>query len=261
MPACFVIQPFHNGKYDKRFHGCFKPAIEVAGLEAYRVDHDPSVDVPISSIEEGIKNAAICLAEITEDNPNVWYELGYAFAIGKPVVMVCADSREKFPFDIQHRNVIRYGSEAPQDFEILKNNIAKTIKARLSKAEIMSQFADSVMIEEIEGLSNQEIVVIALIATESLKPDDRSPLRAIKIEAENQGMTAIAFQLAIRRLNTKSFVVISEYVDSDGYEYPVIGLTENAWKWIDKNEGIFKLKKSKSRLAPPDDFSDEDIPF
>ena len=33
MPTCFVIQPFDNGKYDKRYEDTFKPAIEAAELE------------------------------------------------------------------------------------------------------------------------------------------------------------------------------------------------------------------------------------
>ena len=41
------------------------------------------------------------------DNPNVWYELGYAFATDRPVIMVCDDDRDgRLPFDIQHRAVI-----------------------------------------------------------------------------------------------------------------------------------------------------------
>lgn len=79
MPTCFVIQPFDADKFDKRFEQVFKPAIIVAGLDPYRVDQDPHVDIPIDGIESGIRSASICLADITTDNPNVWYELGYAF--------------------------------------------------------------------------------------------------------------------------------------------------------------------------------------
>jgi len=37
MPNCFMIQPFDSGKFDKRFDDVYVPAIEAAGLEAYRV--------------------------------------------------------------------------------------------------------------------------------------------------------------------------------------------------------------------------------
>lgn len=64
---CFVIQPFDNEKFDKRYHDIFKPAIEATGLSSYRVDEDESVEIPIDTIEEKIKSASICLADITLD--------------------------------------------------------------------------------------------------------------------------------------------------------------------------------------------------
>ena len=71
MPDCFVIQPFDSGEYDKRFADIYEPALRKAGLDAYRVDQDPSVDVTIEAIEEHISKAAMCLADISTDNPNV----------------------------------------------------------------------------------------------------------------------------------------------------------------------------------------------
>ena len=135
MPICFVIQPFDAGKFDKRFDDVYKPAIEAAGLDAYRVDRDPAVDVPIEAIEQGIRNATVCLADITTDNPNVWYELGFAFAAGKPVIMVCSKERpdKRYPFDIQHRTIIPYGADAPSDFDVLKNSLTDRIQAVLNK--------------------------------------------------------------------------------------------------------------------------------
>lgn len=102
MATCFVIQPFDSGKFDKRYDDVYKPAIEAAGLEAYRVDRDPKVEIPIEAIEDGIRNAAICLADITADNPNVWYELGYTFAADRPVVMVCSEETVNPKIPIRH---------------------------------------------------------------------------------------------------------------------------------------------------------------
>ena len=96
MDTCFIIQPFDKDKFDQRFTDIFDPAIQSAGLEPYRVDRDPSVRIPIEQIEDGIKSSRICFAEITMDNPNVWYELGFAFACGKDVVMV-SEEKQHFP--------------------------------------------------------------------------------------------------------------------------------------------------------------------
>src|SRR5947208_2069199 len=68
MPNCFVIQPFDGGPFDKRYEDVLEPAIGDAHLEAYRVDRDPNASIPIEQIESGIRNAQVCLADITTDN-------------------------------------------------------------------------------------------------------------------------------------------------------------------------------------------------
>lgn len=263
MSTCFVIQPFDRGKYDKRYDGVFRPAIVAAGLDAYRVDHDASVEVPITSIEDGIRNSAICLADISEDNANVWFELGYALALGRPVVMVCSTDRQKFPFDIQHRMVILYKSEGPKDFDELQHQITERIKARLTNSEMIDQVAEAQLVSEVQGLSNPEVMVIAAIVSESTKPGSPASIYAVRQALERQGLTAMAFQLGLRRLITKKFATetLEQHYDGD---FDAITLSETAWNWIEENETLFKLQKPK---APPKhantipDFADDDIPF
>jgi nucleoside 2-deoxyribosyltransferase len=104
---CCVFQPFDGGDFDKRFDEIIVPAIEAAGMEPYRVDRDAGAMIPIDTLHHEIRSAVICLADITTLNPNVMYELGYAIAGGKDVVLISGPATEKFPFDIQHRTVIR----------------------------------------------------------------------------------------------------------------------------------------------------------
>jgi hypothetical protein len=73
--TCFVLQPFDEGKYDELYRDTFAPAIKDAGFKPYRVDQDPSATVLIDKIHSEIRTATVCFAEITENNPNVWYEL------------------------------------------------------------------------------------------------------------------------------------------------------------------------------------------
>ncbi|MCD6460559.1 hypothetical protein J7L67_07840 [bacterium] len=130
-------------KYDKRYEAIFKPAIEKADLKPYRVDRDPAVSIPINDIKTKIKNSDVCLAEITDDNPNVWLELGYAIASDKEVVLVCSDERGKeFPFDIQHRSIIIYKTESTQDFDKLRKNITKKLEAILEKEDTLDCVVD-----------------------------------------------------------------------------------------------------------------------
>ena len=245
MSTCFVIQPFDRGKFDKRYRDTFEPAIKAAGLEPYRVDQDPLVEVPIEAIEKGIRNAAICLADITTDNPNVWYELGYAFASRKSVVMVCSDERKgsRFPFDIQHRTVVEYQSESSSDFEQLQQKIKERIEALLTKDERLQQIAESDPVAPREGLSQPELAVLAVLAGEN-----ELSQWSLKGVVEGAGFTAIGFNLGLRRLLNKGLVESGVRRDeNDGYDYSAVWLTSVAWDWIEANEHLFMLKRSGDR--------------
>ena len=245
MPTCFVIQPFDGGKFDKRFNDTFYPAIKEAGLDPYRVDQDPQVEVPIEAIEKGIRDAAICLADITTDNPNVWYELGYAFASRKSVVMVCSDERKgsRFPFDIQHRTVVGYQSESSSDFEQLQQKIKERIEALLTKDERLQQIAESDPVAPREGLSQPELAVLAVLAGEN-----ELSQWSLKGVVEGAGFTAIGFNLGLRRLLNKGLVESGVRRDeNDDYDYSAVWLTSVAWDWIEANEHLFMLKRSGDR--------------
>lgn len=260
MPTCFVIQPFDRGKFDKRFEDTFQPAIQEAGLEPYRVDQDPKVEIPIEAIEGGIRDAAICLADITTDNPNVWYELGYAFAAGKAVIMVCSDERKngRYPFDIQHRTVINYKTESTSDFVQLKEEMTRRIKALMTKGERLRELAESDPVAPQEGLSQPELAVLATLAGDSVFPESSASIYSLKADVERAGFTSLGFVLGLRRLESKGFVETAEEVDEqNGEPYPVARLTNIGWDWIEEHEHMFSLKKSAPRR---DDFSD-DIAF
>lgn len=249
MPKCFVIQPFDGGKFDKRFKDTFDPAIRDAGLEPYRVDQDPLVEVPIEAIEKGIRDAAICLADITTDNPNVWYELGYAFASRKSVVMVCSDERKgsRFPFDIQHRTVVGYQSESSSDFEQLQQKIKERIEGLLTKDERLRQLADNDSVAPREGLSQSELAVLAELAGESSLPESAMSVRSLKDAVERTGFTALGCNLGLKRLIKKEFVQSVDLYDEFGNDYSAMGLTQVAWDWIEANEDLFVLKRSGDR--------------
>src|SRR5262249_8438108 len=145
----------------------------------YRVDRDPSVLVPIEAIEEGIRNASVCLADITLDNPNVWYELGFAFATGSPVIMTsCSNERngKAYPFDIQHRTVVSYQSDAPQGFHKLQANLTERLKASLTKTAVLRQIAQAEQIAPSRGLSQPELLVLATAAGGLSIPGDTMSL-------------------------------------------------------------------------------------
>lgn len=182
----FVIQPFDKGKFDKRYTGTFRPAIEAAGLEAYRVDQDPATSIPIDEIEAGIRGAAVCFADITTDNPNVWFELGFAIAERKPILLVCSDERaNQFPFDIQHRTVIRYKTESAQDYGDLAAKITTRLIALLAKQSTLEAAAQPSSVRPVEGLEPQEIVALVSVAQNLDGPDDLVSIQTWLMDNKN----------------------------------------------------------------------------
>lgn len=112
--TCFVVMPFANpiGAY---YDNIYKPAIEKAKLKADRADADIyGTGKIIDQIWNGITSARVLLAELTNRNANVLYELGLAHALHKPVVLICSKANEDdVPFDLRHVRVIYYDKDDP----------------------------------------------------------------------------------------------------------------------------------------------------
>ncbi|MFD1555235.1 nucleoside 2-deoxyribosyltransferase [Paraburkholderia silviterrae] len=263
MPTCFVIQPFSD-LYNKRFDDLYKPAIEAAGMTAYRVDQDSSATVLVEAIEKNIKRAAVCLADITEDNPNVWYELGFAYAAGRPVVMVCSDERQKagkrFPFDIQHRAIVTYKTESSRDFEAFKGSLTERLKAMLEQGEVLEEMADQVGVAAVDGLSSQELNVLAVTAGSVSQDDQATSVWSVRNDCERAGLNNLGFNLGLRRLKGKKFVDTVEIEDERGEPYSGIQVTDLGWQWIEANEDKFTF-----HLAAPKkggfEAMDDALPF
>ena len=134
--TCFMIQPLDDD-YKKLSDNVFIPAIRAAGLSPYRVDqHYSGEKYKIDVIKEEIEKSAVCLADITQDNPNVWYEVGYAHGKGIPIVLLCKrDGRDNLPFDVNQRDVYFYDLTSQYGQGELKAEIVRRIKTDISNTE------------------------------------------------------------------------------------------------------------------------------
>lgn len=253
MPTCFVMQPFDGAAFDSRYREVYAPAIVAAGLEPYRVDEDPKVSIPIQDIERGIRQAQICLAEITMDNPNVWFELGYAIACGKEVVLICSDQRtSKFPFDVQHRTIIKYATGSPSDFATLKTNITAKIQAYLEKAQALGNVSEMTQLAApSEGFADHEVVALAAVVQNLQHEEDHATTWQIQRDMEASGFTRIACTFALKVLVQRGFLATDSYEDQDGDRYTGYRLTANSWAWVLSNQERFALRTAPRQPRAP----------
>jgi nucleoside 2-deoxyribosyltransferase len=62
-----------------------------------------------ADVARDIIESEFVVADITPSNPNVYYEVGFAHAMGKPVIMVADEAQvAKLPFDVAATRVVFY---------------------------------------------------------------------------------------------------------------------------------------------------------
>ena len=133
-PVCFVVMPF-GGLFDDIYREIYAPAIREAGLEPLRADDIYDNQPIIQDIKQAIRDAALVLAEVSDRNPNVNYELGMAHALEKEVVIVTARS-EDVPSDYRHMRYIRYHSGGIGWDRKLTDELTATLRTVLKRLNI-----------------------------------------------------------------------------------------------------------------------------
>lgn len=103
---CFVIMPFSKERKEVFTYG-IAPACKRAGFEAVRVDQLKGVFNINRKIIEHLFCSDVVIAEITDKNPNVFYEMGVSHAIGNKTIMIAQSSKE-LPFDISNYRCLIY---------------------------------------------------------------------------------------------------------------------------------------------------------
>jgi hypothetical protein len=98
--------PIHP-EFDDIYKFGIKGAAGDAGAYAERLDDQIFQEGMLERIFNQISKADVIVADMTGRNPNVFYEVGYAHALDKIVILLTQKS-DDIPFDLQHRQHIVY---------------------------------------------------------------------------------------------------------------------------------------------------------
>lgn len=105
----FVLMPFH-GEFDDIYHLGIKETARSLGIIAERVDEQIFTEGMLDRIYRQIEVSDIVIADMSEQNPNVFYEVGYAHGKEKLCILLTKDAKD-IPFDLKHyRHVVYDGS-------------------------------------------------------------------------------------------------------------------------------------------------------
>ena len=115
-PHAFVAMPFgvktdsqgHEIDFNRVYAELIKPALESAGLDPFRADQELRAGEIRTDMFQELLIADLVLADLTLDNPNVWYELGVRHALrARGVVLICG-GRVTTAFDLYTDRKLRY---------------------------------------------------------------------------------------------------------------------------------------------------------
>lgn len=106
-PECFVVMQFSD-EFDTLYKEVIEPTCQEYGYEVRRGDDFYNSGMIIDDITQSIREASVIIADVTPDNANVFYEIGFAHGIGKPTILLCDRKRDKLPFDIAGFRTLYY---------------------------------------------------------------------------------------------------------------------------------------------------------
>ena len=106
-PVIFAAMPFAK-QYDDVWLVAICGAAKKLKAVACRVDKEEFTGDIIARIKSEIGRARAVVVDLSESKPNVIYEMAWAQALGKPVVLISSSPPETLPFDIRGLNVLFY---------------------------------------------------------------------------------------------------------------------------------------------------------
>ena len=143
--SCFVIMPFRP-TYNAEYERIIRPAVGLACIRADEIYSRPQIT---ADIWKALRSARIVIAELTGRNTNVFYEVGLAHALGKPVIIITRNE-EDVPFDLKALRYRYYNVDDPFWGENLKKALTDMLQSLLKEKEYGAVFESITLVGKIK---------------------------------------------------------------------------------------------------------------
>jgi hypothetical protein len=134
--TCFIIGPIGDPESEtrKRSNKLLKhviaKAVGVCGFKALRADQIAEPGIITTQVIEHVIDDPLVVADLTESNANVFYELALRHAARKPLVQLIRKG-DRIPFDVGHMRTIPFDLTDPDSVEQAVDQMVKQIYAAL----------------------------------------------------------------------------------------------------------------------------------
>ncbi|MFD3263318.1 hypothetical protein [Phenylobacterium ferrooxidans] len=120
----FVMMPFLEGLRPV-YEDHIKVVCASLGLSCKRADDFFSSTGVMDDIWSAIYHSKVIIADCTDKNPNVFYEMGIAHTLGRPVVLI-TQNVDDIPFDLRHIRHFKY-DYTPRGMKALESTLTTTL--------------------------------------------------------------------------------------------------------------------------------------
>ena len=107
----FVVMPFGNKEgihFDRVYSDYIKPALDPERYDVFRADKELRAGEIRTDMFQELLLADLVIADLSIDNPNVWYELGVRHALRARGILLIQVKRAYQPFDVYTDRKLHY---------------------------------------------------------------------------------------------------------------------------------------------------------
>ena len=120
-----VVMPFAKS-FDEVYRVGIKEPLEALGYRCERIDEMFFLGDVVEKLYDKIVQSELIIADLSGNNPNVFYETGFADALDK-IVILLANRATEIPFNVQGRRVIVY-----DDLPTLRTELDAMVKVAMT---------------------------------------------------------------------------------------------------------------------------------
>ena len=138
--TCFVISPIgKEGSPDRKrsddmFTHVLEPATKASGYKAVRADKIATPGIITNQVIRELIEAPLVIADLTDHNANVYYELAIRHAVRKPLVEIIKKG-QAIPFDVSATRVLQLDDPDLNNVTDLREQVKAAVKSAETKSD------------------------------------------------------------------------------------------------------------------------------